>query len=212
MTIKMFVDECNSVIEKSNINPDIEASSIRYAGVCILKEYFIKKNIEIKSLTWSDSDISLTKKKNIILQSGETVELDIEISFKTATKRTGNIIPVSKTKSKYELTASDKFIKFNQVIVRYELPTYELDKNNKIIKTKFVSLNKAILLQKPNIMWSIDDIVNNIDVADIEKKYAQAFAQPMAFSLYLCKNLNNEKNTIASLDEDASPERCDKEI
>ena len=56
-------------------------------------------------------------------------------------------------------------------------------------------------------MWSIDDIVNNIDVADIEKKYAEALAQPMAFSLYLCKNLNNGKNTIANLDEDVSPER-----
>lgn len=207
MTIKMFVDECNSVIEKSNIKPNIEASCIRYAGVRILSQYFINKNIEIKSSTCADTDIYLTKKKNIILQSGETVELDIEISFKTATKRTGNIIPVSKTKSKYELIASDKFIKFNQIIVRYELPTYELDKNNQIVKTKFVSLNKAILLQKPNIMWSIDDIVNNIDVADIEKKYAEALAQPMAFSLYLCKNLNNGKNTIASLEDDVSPER-----
>ena len=172
MTIKMFVDECNSVIEKSNIKPNIEASCIRYAGVRILSQYFINKNIEIKSSTCADTDIYLTKKKNIKLQSGETVELDIEISFKTATKRTGNIIPVSKLQSKYELIASDKFIKFNQVIVRYELPTYELDKNNKNIKDqnffgkiiKFKARDLVYLIylleKKYDIVFSEDDIDN----------------------------------------------------
>ena len=181
MTIKMFVDECNSVIEKSNIKPSIEATCIRYDGVRILREYFMKRNIEIKSLTYSDSDICITKKKNITLQSGEAVELNVEVSFKTATKRTGNIIPISKTQSKYELIASDKFIKFNKVRVCYNLHSYELDKNNKPVKTRFVSLHEAVLLQDPKITWSIDDIINNIDVEEIEKNYAQELAQPLKF-------------------------------
>lgn len=193
MTIQDFIDKCNKLIRTSYITPSVNMYDVRHQCVTIIKNHFQTKGIEVKNVTCNDTEICLEHRENIKLSAiPDKIEVSITISFKTSTKRTGNIVPISKLRNQYECTASDKFIKFDSVEIHYCIPTFKFGNHNKLVKTGRLRSEKATLLQKFNTTWSVDDIIQNIDTKDIETVYNMLLVQ----AVIQHKIMVNDKNFL----------------
>jgi hypothetical protein len=99
--------------------------------------------------------------------------------FGTVVKNTGNIIPVTKTKSKYEKTIGDKPIKFKEINIDYNIPSYKMD-NKKVVPDKgWFSSENVQFLQKVKTTDDSKSIVGKIDIADIEHEFDSHLCQPV---------------------------------
>ena len=192
MTIENFINECNKLIRTSHIAPSVDTCDVRHQGVNIIKNHFKTKNIEVKSITYNDTEICLEHHEKITLPDiPDKIEVFITISFKICTKKTGNIISVSKLRNKYEYTASDNFVKFDSVEIDCRIPTFKLV-NQKLVKTGKLRSEKAILEQKISTTWSINDIIQNIDTKNIKNVYDMILIQPVIQH----KIMTNDKNFL----------------
>lgn len=176
--IQDFINESNNFINNTHIDTGTEAFMVRFSGIVALTEYYKNKKSNDMDIKFGAKGIYVKTKKNLKLSTGEIVEFDISINFKTCIKKTGNIIPVSKLQSKYELTVSDKFLKLDNIEIFYYVPNYEFNsQNGKIEKTNGKRIAYLTPFEKIDKNWTIDDIVKNIDLSEVEYVYNDEIAQ-----------------------------------
>ena len=179
MTIQDFIDECTQVVNGLNITPSINADYVRGEMVDAIIEHFKNKGLEVRERTWTGTEFSFETKERITLSTGVEVELNMEFVFGTVVKNTGNIIPVSPTRSKYEKTVGDKPIKFKEMDIDYHIPSYEM-KNKKVVLEKgWFSSENVQFLQKVKTTDDSKSIVGKIDIADIEHEFDSHLCQPV---------------------------------
>lgn len=176
--IQDFINESNNFINNTNIGTGTEAFMVRFSGIVALTEYYKNKKFNDIDIKFGAKGIYVKTKKNLQLSTGEIVEFDISINFKTCIKKTGNIIPVSKLQNKYELTVSDKFLKLDNIEIFYYVPNYEFNaQNGQIEKTNRKRIVYLTPFKKIDKNWTIDDIVKNIDLSEVEYVYNDEIAQ-----------------------------------
>lgn len=176
--IQDFINESNNFINNTQIDTSTEDYLERFYGIIALREYY--KNIKLNDIdiNFGAKSIQVETIKNLELSTGEIVEFNISINFKTCIKKTGNIVPVSKLKSKYELTVSDNFLKLDSIEIFYYVPNYEFNyKNGKIEKTTGKRIVYLTPFKKIDKNWTIEDIVKNIDLSEVEYVYNEEIAQ-----------------------------------
>lgn len=178
MTIQEFIDECSDVVRNLTIHPSIEEGYIRGTMVEGIIAHFKKKGFEVKELTWTATEFGYTTTEKIQLSTGQEIELEMEFIFGTVVKKTGNIIPVSPTRSKYEKVAGDKPVKFKKVKVDYRVPAYEME-NDKIIRDGFFAPRYAKLTQNVRMTDDSKAVLSKVDVSEIEGRCDESICQPI---------------------------------
>ena len=175
MTIKEFIDECNKLVKTMDIKPSEDSDSVRKRALYNLRKHF--EDIGINIIIQSCTDFEISKKYPIQISTGESVDVEISIHFKTTVKRTGNIIQLTNTKSKYEVTVADKFVKVDSIKILYWIPRFSMYDDKKITTNGFhTPYNTYIPKAKVDKNQTFDDILATVDIPTIEDKYHVAIS------------------------------------
>ena len=173
-SINDFIEECNKVVRESDIGTSDSASDVKMWAIERLFEHFSDISISLYS-RGSGSTFELEKDYTLTLSTGEVIPVTMEVYFKTSAKRTGKLIKMSKTKSKYEMMVSDKFIKFDKINLLYYIPDYRITDDHTKLEIDGYPYNKTYIDDdKIDKNRSIDDIIESIDITPFDCKYNNA--------------------------------------
>ena len=188
MTIQDFINECINIINKITPIPSENETAVRRQITEPIIDYFKNKGIEVRSLTYTETELSLESEEKVSLSNGTNMDVNIEIVFGTAIKKTGNIIPITKTRSKYEKTIADIPVKFKRVEISCDLPTYEI-KNSKVIKEKgYFHREEIELLQKISKNDAAADIAKKVDITKLEDMIDSDICQSVLKAILIFHN------------------------